>query len=517
MKHYLLRYKWQNILLGTSIVLIAGIQIATSTVLAFATNQLSAHNPAGFFIWMGIDFGLWLLGFAVGYLNDIYQTSLTQRMNADMRQDLMQSVQYGVAAYRGNSEAYYASGMMNDINQINTNGFEPFYGLIQTVGIILFSTVAIVFLQWRLMVVTVILGGIAIALPRTLNRLMTRSSERLSAANEQALNTYSETVKGAETLLGMGLVAEIFRRVASTSIKLKQENIHFTTVSGMVRTVAAVISVGNQLILLAYTGWLILKGQTQIGTILAIASLAGLFFSGTRSIGGDWALVKSNAALFKKFNQQVQAPASHVLPAPIGEAFALNQITYAPTPEHQVLADFSLSMQAGQKLFITGPSGSGKSTLLNLLTERITPQSGTVAIDLPEVTYLSQNPIIFSDTIRYNLTLDQPFPDAAIDKALALTKLTAEVAALPEGLDTVLVDGGQNISGGQKQRLALARALIRQPHLLLMDESTSAVDPKNEYAILKSITANSELSLVAVIHTNDQAVLSLADKVISIG
>ncbi|KRM71907.1 ABC transporter [Lacticaseibacillus brantae DSM 23927] len=466
---------------------------------------------------MGIDFGLWLLGFAIGYVNDIYQTSLTQRMNADMRQDLMQSAQFGVAAYRRNSEAYYASGMMNDINQINTNGFAPFYGLIQTVGIIVFSTAAIVFLQWRLMVVTVLLGVIAIVLPRTLNRLMTRSSERLSAANEQALNTYSETVKGTETLLGMGLVAEIFRRIAGTSTKLKQENIHFTIVSGMVRTVAAVISVGNQLILLAYTGWLILQGQTQIGTILSIASLAGLFFSGTRSIGGDWALVKSNATLFKKFNQQVQASPSQLSTAPADVAFSLNQITYAPTPNHNVLTDYSLTMPAGQKYFITGPSGSGKSTILNLLTERIAPQAGTVAIGLPELTYLSQNPIIFSDTIRYNLTLDESFSDAAIAKALAVTRLTDEVAAMPDGLDTVLVDGGQNISGGQKQRLALARALIRQPRFLLMDESTSAVDPKNEYAILKAITADSDLSLVAVIHTNDQTILDLADEVVAIG
>lgn len=147
------------------------------------------------------------------------------------------------------------------------------------------------------------------------------------------------------------------------------------------------------------------------------------------------------------------------------------------------------------------------------------PTAGKIhyGIDLDELIYIRQKPTIFSDTIRYNLTLGQSYAQSEIDDVLKLTNLYEDFNHLDENIDTVLVDGGTNISGGQKQRIALPRTLLTQPKYLLLDEATSAMDPINEFDILKKIYTLPDVTVVSIIHTSNQQVLNLADEILDMG
>lgn len=174
------------------------------------------------------------------------------------------------------------------------------------------------------------------------------------------------------------------------------------------------------------------------------------------------------------------------------------------------LRDVDLVLNPGESLGIVGPTGGGKSTLLNVLAGLLTPTSGSITTgaeatdELPMVGLVSQRYFLFEGSIRQNLTLgDEEFSDENIWEALALAEMGAFVRSLPLGLDTRVGERGTQLSGGQGQRLIIARALIRRPEMLLLDEGTSALDADTEARIVRNLAGSPTRILVMVTHRVD--------------
>jgi ATP-binding cassette, subfamily B, bacterial len=192
-----------------------------------------------------------------------------------------------------------------------------------------------------------------------------------------------------------------------------------------------------------------------------------------------------------------------------------------------VLEDLDLAVPAGRTVAVVGPTGSGKSTLALLLARLWDPDMGTISIDrrdlrdlapgvVPtEVAYVAQDSFLFDDDVRGNVTLGAAFDDDTVREALRLAGADGFVAELPEGLDTRLGERGTTLSGGQQQRLALARALVRSPRLLILDDATSAVDPTVEAAIIRRLR-DAALPATVVIVAYRRSSIVLADEVVHV-
>lgn len=192
--------------------------------------------------------------------------------------------------------------------------------------------------------------------------------------------------------------------------------------------------------------------------------------------------------------------------------------TYA-SQQRPVLRNFSISIPAGSYVAFVGPSGCGKTSVLSLLQRFYTPSSGNITIDGIDLASIpisefraacalvSQDPALFSGTIRENLTLGLSIPDITqqdIEAACRGAEIHDFIATLPDGYDSLL-SGSLNasMSGGQKQRMCIARAILRRPKLLLLDEATSSLDSKNESAVQRAIERMAgvgKLTIIAVAH-----------------
>ena len=193
-----------------------------------------------------------------------------------------------------------------------------------------------------------------------------------------------------------------------------------------------------------------------------------------------------------------------------------------------VLKDINLSVAAGEKLVVIGPSGSGKSTLIRCIDYLEEPTSGTVTIDgidvreMPQeqlhslLGYVPQKGVLFSGTIESNLKFGgAQITDAGMKKAASIAQATEFIDAKPEGYQSPIAQGGSNVSGGQKQRLSIARAIAKDPKIYLFDDSFSALDFKTDVALrraLKAQTDNATVIIVAqristVLHANQILVL----------
>lgn len=196
--------------------------------------------------------------------------------------------------------------------------------------------------------------------------------------------------------------------------------------------------------------------------------------------------------------------------------------------DRDVLKGIDLEVAPGKVVAVVGATGSGKSTLTSLLTRLVDPNDGTISVDGVDIRDLThdelaraiavvpQGSFLFDDSVRANVTLGGDHPDEDVWAALRTVQADGFVSALPRGLDSELGERGTTLSGGQRQRLSLARALVRNPRLLVMDDATSAVDPEVEQRILRALaahTADGEGPTVLVVAYR-KATIALADEVV---
>jgi ATP-binding cassette, subfamily B, bacterial len=273
-------------------------------------------------------------------------------------------------------------------------------------------------------------------------------------------------------------------------------------------------------------------GSTDAGELVSIAYLFTLLALPIRAIG--WVLADLPRALagFDRVTPVLEAtgetpygPDAAAVAAG-GAAVGMDRVDFAfADAAAPTLHGVTFDVRAGTTVAVVGPTGSGKSTLAGLLVRLVDPADGSVLLDGVDVrrlregevsgqaAFVAQGTFLFDDTVRGNITLDEPYGDDEVWAALRVAAADAFVTELPEGLDTRVGERGATLSGGQRQRLALARAVVRRPRLLVLDDATSAVDPAVEARILDALRSSDRPSTVVVIAYR-QATISLADEVV---
>ncbi len=276
--------------------------------------------------------------------------------------------------------------------------------------------------------------------------------------------------------------------------------------------------------------WLDQPLSEALVVILAFARLA------QRGLGGMrvWRQLESAlpaVGLYEQMRDRLRAgaepPAGSDLP-PFSHHLALQGVSLRMPDGRLALEGIDLDLPCNILLAVTGPSGAGKSSLADLVSGLTLPTAGTIAVDghvlTPErlsawrrqVAVVPQDPFLFHDTIRANLLLADPqATEAALWTALEDAGAALFVRALPQGLDTIVGDRGNSVSGGERQRLAIARALLRRPRLLILDEATSALDGGSEALVLETLDRlRGKLTILAVTHR--EATRRAADRVLEL-
>lgn len=261
------------------------------------------------------------------------------------------------------------------------------------------------------------------------------------------------------------------------------------------------------------------------GTIIVIrvfASLGQMVTAGSQLLT-DIRAVKDIGVLVDLAQEELHT-AEVPVSAPV-RALDLQQVSFGYGDRGRVLDKVTFRFEAGKTYAVVGPSGAGKSTLADILLGLSVPDSGAVLVNEGEVPLESartrfmlveQQPKIFSTTVKENLLLGARADDDAVYSALDTVNLDGTVRALEQGLDTRLTYLGENFSGGQRQRLGIARALIRKPDVLILDEATSALDPATRIEVVAKLRAKMQDGIIIFI-THDPEIAALADDVLSIG
>lgn len=253
--------------------------------------------------------------------------------------------------------------------------------------------------------------------------------------------------------------------------------------------------------------YLILQGDLTVGMLMAFQGFIGSFLAPVNElVNGSQKIVEMRSQM-ERVEDVMKYPEDHrdsekeILQGKLGGLLEMKHVTFGYSPiQPPLIEDFNLRVEPGHSVALVGPSGCGKSTLAKLISGLYKPWSGEILFDgrpiesIPNeeltnsVAVIDQNVVLFDDTIAQNIRMwDPSIEDFTLMMACNDAEIRADIVSRPEGFDTKIVKGGQNFSGGQRQRFEIATALAREPIVLIMDEATSALDPKTEDEVMKRI------------------------------
>ena len=262
----------------------------------------------------------------------------------------------------------------------------------------------------------------------------------------------------------------------------------------------------GQLVVIGLGGYLVIQGNLTFGTLVAFVGLLPTFFQPITALANVGQEVQRAAGAMERMLEILEEPieiaerpGARAL-EPLSREIVLENVTFGYEPDRLIVKGLEMTVPAGQHVAIVGPSGSGKSTVVNLLLRFWDPEGGHVffdGVDIRDVTLASlrgqiglvfQDTFVFDTTLRENIALAREgATDAEVLAAAGAARLESWIELLPAGADTLLGERGVRMSGGQRQRLAIARALLRDPSVLILDEATSALDATTEAEILETL------------------------------
>jgi len=368
--------------------------------------------------------------------------------------------------------------------------------------------------------------------------LVGRQTARKARERWQALallsNHFLDVVRGLPTLRAFNRGAVQAERIASVSDEYRtttMATLRLAFLSGAILELAATLGIA---LVAVVVGVRLAEGNIGFEAALTVLVLAPELYLPLRNLASQWHASADGAAVAERLLDLSDAPAiaveSRKMPIAALATVVFERVSFRyPTREVDVLRDAELVIEPGETVALVGPSGSGKSTLLSLLMRFAEPSSGRIRVGEDNLAsldprawrrltaYVPQHPTLFRGTIADNIRLGQPA--AAMEEvraAAALAYADDFVRALPDAYETVVGEGGRALSAGERRRVALARAFLRDAPLVLLDEPTADLDPESASIVADAVDLLREgRTLVLVAHRPELA--ARADRIVRIG
>ena len=505
----------------TDLSQVSGLQ---NTIAALRSNlycmlneQMAVHGASYVLLLLGL-FLVVMTGLKCGtaWLAVYYMIPIRTGVLRDLRQQLYDKILslpmgYFTEARRGD----VISRMTNDVNEVESSIMSTLDILFKDPIMILVYLATLFIVSWQLTLFVIILMPVAIFFIGRIGRSLKRASKQGQEQNAEILSAVDETLLGLRVIKGFNAQNKLRTRftalINATRATFNRINRRYYLAHPLSEFLGTTLIA----IILWFGGLLILGEHSTIDASTFIYYLV-IFYSiinPAKDLSKAAYGIRRGKASLERIDAILNTPSNIAEPvAPkqvvFGKEISLKGVSFAYQPEREVLTDINLTIPKGQTVALVGQSGSGKTTLTDLVPRFYDPTKGAITIDGTDIRSFTthdlrslmgivcQEPVLFNDTVYNNITFGvdttQPAPNGqswaeAVEQAARIANAHEFICDMPEGYNTVIGDRGSRLSGGQRQRLSIARAILKNPPILILDEATSALDSESEKLVQEAL------------------------------
>ena len=516
----------------------SGINILIPKIIARAIDAYSSNHfnvSSVIFQFLVAASGI----FTFTFLQNIMQTYASERVAKDLRTQLSDKISRQSYTYVLKSNpSKLLTNLTSDIDSLKMFVSQAFVTIISSVFVIVGTSVLLIMINWKLALAVIsivpVIGGTFFIVLRKVRVLFKRGREVIDSLNK----IINESIMGSALIRVLNSQQPESMKFLETN--LESRNLGLSILRMFATLIPVIMFVSNLAVvtILVLGGHYVVAGTMSLGNFAAFNSYLLLLIFPILMIGFMSNIIAQATASYVRINDVLEAPETPetgIIDSNIKGDILLRNVSllYGDKP---VLKNISFSVKAGSKTAIIGPTAAGKSQLLYLLTNLISPSSGSIEFDgisaekytkelfHSQIGFVFQDSVIFNMSLRENIAFNDKVTDEFLEKAIATAELTDFIESLPQKLDTIVSERGTSLSGGQKQRIMLARALAVNPKILLLDDFTSRVDRKTENKILCNLENNypgltliSVTQKIAPVRHFEQIILLMEGEVITTG
>lgn len=528
MANYILRYKYPIFLSFFLSILLGIMDVGKGIILKEIIDTAITNNNSGF-VRIIVVIILFILSNIVLYASfQRLSLLIASYICEDIKNDLIGNI----INKPGYDNMEFISTVNKDVDMIYEKKLINLFMLVRTMSSFVLSLGYLIYVNIYIAMSVVACGLISIYLP---SLFVNKSSELKNVyieATAQFFRMLKELLYGIETIKLFMLENEYLIKLNDSNKKVEESRLRSNFYDDCIQllvTSNGFLILSINVVLAAFLSH---KGYFSIGTALAIMQVMnyvilpinqGPFY--IAEMNSIYPIEQKILGILEKVTYEKTLDKEKVLQEEI-KTIEIKNLSYCyPGSQSFAIENLDLLLERGKKYVLLGSSGSGKSTLLKVLTKLNKAYSGKIEIDGEElsdideislrkkINFVQQNPYIFQDTLEFNICLRHDVEKKELDKVIELVNLKELIRKLPNGVKTVLSDNGNNLSGGEKQKIAIARVFIREPEIIFVDEGMSALDTKNTY-FLENMFLKYNGTIVTISHKSNPQILKQYDQIV---
>ena len=527
---YTLKYKYQFFCRIITISLVALASICFDFLMGFIVDIFASGDSDKFLIITISSISLIIVMFLTEYIDGLVMSSYIKNTVNYLRTDIFSKIiNKDIKDFSLDNSGKYISILYNDLKIIEDNFFNNLFQVISCFISFIISLVVLFSISPTIVIFISIFGVLGFIIPNALSKKLVIQKNEYSQNLEQVTSITKDLFSGFEVIKGFNIsnkINEIFK-TASTNVETSKKK--YSILEGIIRGFSLSFSVTIYLGVLLLGGYLMYKKSITVGTAIIIIQLSTHIVGPVKLSISLINQIRSVAMIADKIEEILEDTHDdfeNIKLENFSKSICIENLNFSYTEERKALDNINLTFDKNKKYAIVGESGSGKSTLIKLLMRYYNDYDGKILIDnsnlkniyscdlYKNMSMIQQNVFMFDDSIKENIRLYSNHDDKDILNACERSGLNKLINKLPHGINSLVGENGNKLSGGEKQRIAIARALINNTQILILDESTSALDNETAYNLENSLLNLENLTLITVTHKLIKNILNRYDEII---
>lgn len=530
MKKYIFKYKTWLVITISSRSLGAAMQVYVAILLQKIIDTSMNKDTDKLIKVLMISILFFIVKAINDYLNKTTQFIYIRKTLTSLKEDLFKGIlRKDYKSFNNENTANYISKLTNDINMVENKFIIPYLEMVGDVVIFVGTTVVLLRINVWITLVMFMTAILLFIIPVMFSKKIASRQNEVSNQFGVITSKIKDIFSGYEVIKSYSLENTMTNEFLESNSDVENLKYKASHLHGISESLSSLLGVMTQVSSIGLGGYFLIKGQLTVGTLFAVAQLGNGIYGPIMWIVNKTTMIKGmkeiNSNIIEIINETKEQKTSEILDGFYGN-IELKDIIFSYDNEKNALDKFSHVFEKNKKYAIVGSSGSGKSTILKLLQGYYDDFKGEIYFDNKEykdlnkdsitnqISIIHQNVYMFDKTLKENIVLGKLFSDEAFKNSIEKSGVHEFLNILPSGIDSSMGENGNTLSGGQKQRIAIARSIIQDTPILLLDEGTSALDSRTAFEIENTLLNMEDLTIITVTHKLIDSILNKYDEII---